>query len=256
LRNLRATELSRTALSKLGGLPDLPDASEWPCRDEKRHFRFLRRINVTRAAEVRLGGKSYRRIRSCRSSTTLKICPLDLIRNDKSSLVRPRIADFVRRATQAPAASEGLADEGVFYAVCALCDARRKLPEPFLAAIIRCSSSLNVSKMRILIFLTDTATAGRTTSCWVYAEQWQCDMQLDCQLVDQMDLSVRPRWHAGPRRDALEPGVSDWRVLLQVDTDDNAGMQWGDPRSLYYWIKAVRWNHDLSTDGWWLFLQY
>lgn len=36
---------------------------------------------------------------------------------------------------------------------------------------------------------------------------------------------------------ALRAGVKDWRLLLQVDTDGNAEMMWGDAGTLYFLIK-------------------
>jgi len=30
---------------------------------------------------------------------------------------------------------------------------------------------------------------------------------------------------------------TDWRLLLQVDTDNDAGMMWGDTGMLYFWIR-------------------
>jgi uncharacterized protein YwqG len=35
----------------------------------------------------------------------------------------------------------------------------------------------------------------------------------------------------------LERRASEWRLLLQVDTDDDLGMMWGDCGRLYYWIR-------------------
>lgn len=35
----------------------------------------------------------------------------------------------------------------------------------------------------------------------------------------------------------LEPGVQDWRLLAQFDSDDAAGMTWGDAGRLYFWIR-------------------
>jgi uncharacterized protein YwqG len=31
--------------------------------------------------------------------------------------------------------------------------------------------------------------------------------------------------------------ASEWRLLLQIDTDDDAGMMWGDVGSIYFWIR-------------------
>lgn len=31
--------------------------------------------------------------------------------------------------------------------------------------------------------------------------------------------------------------VSDWQLLLQLETDDEAGMMWGDAGTLYFWIR-------------------
>lgn len=31
--------------------------------------------------------------------------------------------------------------------------------------------------------------------------------------------------------------ISDWQLLLQLDSDDGAGMMWGDGGMLYFWIR-------------------
>ncbi len=44
------------------------------------------------------------------------------------------------------------------------------------------------------------------------------DMELDC-----------VRWVGGD--------VPDWRLLLQLDTDHDAGMMWGDTGMIYFWVR-------------------
>lgn len=36
---------------------------------------------------------------------------------------------------------------------------------------------------------------------------------------------------------ALEPGAADWRLLLQIDSDNAAGIMWGDTGTLYVWVR-------------------
>jgi uncharacterized protein YwqG len=65
----------------------------------------------------------------------------------------------------------------------------------------------------------------------------QGDMQLECQLASNGLYAGNPSAYKHPRRKELEPGSLEWRLLLQLDSDDNAGMMWGDVGRLYFWIR-------------------
>lgn len=57
-----------------------------------------------------------------------------------------------------------------------------------------------------------------------------------------------------PRVGELEPGAADWELLLQVDSDDNGGMMWGDVGKIYYLMPSEHLrNHDF--DAAWMILQ-
>jgi uncharacterized protein YwqG len=63
------------------------------------------------------------------------------------------------------------------------------------------------------------------------------DMDLECQFVSNGLYCGDPSGYKDSRAKQLKAGRSDWILLLQLDTDDDAGMMWGDCGMLYFWIK-------------------
>jgi hypothetical protein len=62
-------------------------------------------------------------------------------------------------------------------------------------------------------------------------------MELDCQLVASgLDLTEGQGYY-DPRRDELEPGAAEWRLLLQLSSDPELGLDMGMFRRLYVWIR-------------------
>jgi uncharacterized protein YwqG len=87
-----------------------------------------------------------------------------------------------------------------------------------------------------------------------HAAPIQGDMQLECQLVSNGLYCGDDTGYNDPRARILQPGAVDWRLLFQVDSDDNAGMMWGDLGRIYYWMR----KEDLASGAWdatWLVLQ-
>jgi uncharacterized protein YwqG len=63
-----------------------------------------------------------------------------------------------------------------------------------------------------------------------------------------------PSGYEGPQASELRPGVDEWRLLAQIDTDDDAGWMWGDGGTLYFGAR----NEDLASsdlDRAWMVLQ-
>ena len=82
----------------------------------------------------------------------------------------------------------------------------------------------------------------------------QGDMQLECQLASNGIYCGNASGYHDPRVPALRPGAAHWRLLLQIDSDDAAGMMWGDVGRIYYWMHT----EDLAArrfDRAWLILQ-
>ncbi len=65
----------------------------------------------------------------------------------------------------------------------------------------------------------------------------QGEMSLECQLASNGLNRGDASGYEDPQRAALEAGAQDWQLLLQVDSEDDAGMMWGDVGRLYYWIR-------------------
>ena len=65
------------------------------------------------------------------------------------------------------------------------------------------------------------------------------NMELECQLASNGLYCGDSTGYNDPRAKLLEPGARDWRLLLQLDTDDEAGTMWGDCGTLYFWVRGV-----------------
>jgi uncharacterized protein YwqG len=69
--------------------------------------------------------------------------------------------------------------------------------------------------------------------------QIQGDMATECQLVSNgIYLGDAPPKSEEKKIEALRPGIKDWRLLFQIQTDeDGPGWMWGDMGTLFFWIK-------------------
>ncbi len=79
-------------------------------------------------------------------------------------------------------------------------------------------------------------------------------MELECQLASNGLYCGDSSGYEDPRAASLEKGAPEWRLLLQLDSDDDANMMWGDCGLLYFWIR----ESDLvrrDFDKCWMILQ-
>lgn len=64
------------------------------------------------------------------------------------------------------------------------------------------------------------------------------EMALECQLVSNGLYCGDPTGYQDPRAKQLAESAKDWQLLLQMDSDDDLGVMWGDVGSIYFWIRA------------------
>jgi len=65
----------------------------------------------------------------------------------------------------------------------------------------------------------------------------QGDMRLQCQLAANGVYCGNPESYKDPRVESLRSGAGDWRLLLQLDSEDAMNWMWGDCGRVYYWIR-------------------
>ena len=65
-----------------------------------------------------------------------------------------------------------------------------------------------------------------------YPDTIQDDMRLQCQLISNGIADIDD-----PRVASLQEGAADWLLLLQIDSDAGARMNWSNNGMLYYWLK-------------------
>ena len=65
-----------------------------------------------------------------------------------------------------------------------------------------------------------------------HPDELQDDMHLQCALMSHGISSVND-----PRAAQVAQTALDWRLLLQIDSDEQAGMEWGNDGMIYYWIE-------------------
>jgi uncharacterized protein YwqG len=65
----------------------------------------------------------------------------------------------------------------------------------------------------------------------------QSSFWLEAQLASNGIHVAGPAGYRDPRAAQLRAGAASWRLLLQVDTDDDLGWMWGDAGMLYYTMR-------------------
>lgn len=77
--------------------------------------------------------------------------------------------------------------------------------------------------------------AGPKSQMLGFPNTLQDDMRIECQLASHGVAMENAQ--SDPRTAALTAGAGNWQLLLQVDSEPQAKMQWGDAGILYYWVE-------------------
>lgn len=239
--------------TKVGGAPDLPDDAAWP-EWNGAPLAFLAQVDLRAVvgmpgAEV-LPGAGLLSFFYDAEQSTWGFDPAD--RGSWRVLYAP--ADAPLRRRHFPAA---LPDDGRYGACAVEARAASSLPswdEPVVEALV-----IDDDAQDAFFGLTPIEPYAGHRGAVHQLLGWpdpiqSAEMGLECQLASHGIYVGGPEGYADPRAAELRPGAAEWRLLLQMDSDEDAGVMWGDAGRLYFWIR----ESDLAArdwDGVWMVLQ-
>jgi uncharacterized protein YwqG len=79
-------------------------------------------------------------------------------------------------------------------------------------------------------------------------------MELECQLASNGVYCGDETGFKDARAQSLAAGAAQWKLLLQMDSDEDLDVMWGDAGTIYYWVQADA-ARDGRFDNAWLILQ-
>lgn len=247
----------RLGQSRVGGIPDLPRDFEWPWF-KGLGLSFVAQLDLAELAVqpvvLPLPKQGSLAFFYDSEQRTWGFDPKD--RGSALVVYFPGPASSLTR-TPIP---DGVYETGRFSCSAVNYDLEENLPDP---SSLYFDSQLSEEENDLLCAVDDAmrddAPLHRLGG---HANCVQNPMELECQLVTNASRLLASGLYCGddatgyenvPEK-SLAPGALDWRLLLQIDTDDDLGMMWGDCGVLYYWIK----EEDLRAerfDKCWVILQ-
>lgn len=242
--------------SRIGGLPDLPSFSPWPASSSGQPLSFIAQFSMVDVAAhdsdhvLPDRGMLYFFYDSVRMPWGFD--PAD--RGLWSVIYFDGDAGSLAPADLPP----GLADESIYTPCRVGFRSGLTLPPPDSApvAFLGMSDSESNAYCELLESLPPGCgdTAGNTRLLGYPEPIQDPNMHVECQLASNGIYVGDPAGYQHPRVPELAARADNWRLLLQVDSIDEAAMMWGDAGMLYYWIESdALARRDFSNA--WLILQ-
>jgi uncharacterized protein YwqG len=248
-------EIGRGA-SRFAGVPDVPRGFKWP-RLKKRALAFLAQIDLAECAPL-----DARRVLPDRGWLLffyeVEEGPWGFAPADREGF-RVVYFDAPRDALERAAPPADLPDHARSFAPCALRFRpafHLPHPEDFVQRRIGLPDDDAVADAYADLEQALVPTDERHHLLG-HPQLIQGGLRLECQLASNGIDCGSPLGYDDPRADTLARGARDWRLLLQLDSDDSAGgpgWVWGDTGALYFLIR----EQDLSArrfEASWMILQ-
>ena len=223
--------------SKIGGLPHLPRDFDWPEHDEK-PLAFLAQLNleeVTKYDEQQLlPSRGFLSFFHEGGESVWGFDPKD--KGGFCVIYHTGSADDLV-ATELPVELE----DYLRFSPCKLTFSQKKsYPswEDYFASdfpFIHRNKDSYCKEVQDAFF--DMSDEGVVNKLFGYPNLVQGDIFLESQLVTNGLYCGNATGYDDPRRKELEQNTSEWMLLFQIDSDNNANMMWGDVGRIFFVIK-------------------
>lgn len=238
-----------TGGSRLGGAPDMPADWDWPRNSQGRPMSLIAQINLAEAkpfdVENKLPERGWLYLFYELEKPVWGFDPAD------ASSFCVRYFDGDAAALQAHPLPSDLGEDWRFgEAQLEFAAGSSELPHPSSFLMRHIELEYDVWEALDEEALGD----GEAHKLLGHSNNIQGDMELQCQLVSHGLYCGDSSGYEDPRCPALKPGAADWVLLMQIDSEDDLDMMWGDCGRLYLWIR----QQDLAErrfDRAWLVLQ-
>ena len=216
--------------SKIGGQPDLPKNIQWFKEDNGKRLSFIAQINLTEVAAFHKSNQlPSKGILYFFCSAEQEAWGFDIKDKDKfnvffydgnlSELKRQEFPKDLKEHSR--------------YKSCKLSfQSSVSLPNWEQDYV-----SKKLNKVESDKYLDITEEIVESNKILGHADNIQGPMELECELVTNGLYCGDATGYNHPKAKQLEKNADTWTLLFQVDSNDEAGMMWGDMGMLYFWIK-------------------
>lgn len=252
---LAARQKLNRGVTKFGGAPDVPKTFRWPMRGS-RPLTFIAQVNVAEFKKLSVWPDSGQLLFFYDAHKQ----PWGFDPKDRrgSTIIHVSAPAAQLRPMRMPGNSNAGPDEGGALPECAVrTSIVTTIPPVENAAMapILTNQKLILAYHELYEEFSGVNDDAPNHQLFGWPLAVQSDMERECQLAFHgIDCGGMDDSTESPRANALAGGATRWQLLLQVGSDDNLGVMWGDLGKIYFFATAES-RASLKFDETWTILQ-
>ncbi|MGY3779394.1 YwqG family protein [Isobaculum melis] len=231
--------------SKIGGLPDLPKDVDWFNNEEtKNPMAFIAQLNFAElkpfdtADKLPEKGILYLFYDCSEDAMSWGYDPKDVV--GRKIFFYEGSLDTLER--------KNLAEDSLFEVAKLSFYTQMELPD-YTSSLVS-KQSLSADGYDDYWRLKEEVMDDVENKVLGHSNNIQDGMELECELVTNGLYCGDSSGYNSPEREKLEKNITNWTLLLQIDSNEELGMFWGDSGKLYLWITEENLKNKQFDDSW------